>query len=208
MTKEQAIAMLKAKRECIELDTSGNAELCDRNCGECKLNYEQGNMGEQKEALGMAIKALEQQSSDCQIFNTKENCFCGATEYECKHCDYKIQKEKSLAFLDGCIAGFKGANKIAKEQLSEDCVSRQAILDEIIKELCIRDESYLLPSEKTIYNVVKNMPPVTPTHGTCKDCKHYYIDEDLRGYHCEKFDYTRFPVYADFYCADWKRREE
>lgn len=60
LSKEQTISMLKAKKECIELDTSGNAELCDRNCGECKLNYEQGNMGEQIIALDMAIKALEQ----------------------------------------------------------------------------------------------------------------------------------------------------
>ena len=42
--------------------------------------------------------------------------------------------------------------------------------------------------------------------GTCKDCKHYYMDEDGHGYHCEKFDYTRFPVYADFYCADFEKR--
>lgn len=30
--------------------------------------------------------------------------------------------------------------------------------------------------------------------------------EDGCGYHCEKFDYTRFPVYADFYCADFEKR--
>ena len=80
MTKEQAIAMLKAKRECIELDTNGNAELCDSNCGECKLCYEQGNMGEQKQALDMAIKALEQQpSNDCvsraELLKIYENRF-------------------------------------------------------------------------------------------------------------------------------------
>lgn len=36
----------------------------------------------------------------------------------------------------------------------------------------------------------------------CKDCKHYYLDEDGRGYHCEKSDTERIPTYADFYCAD------
>ena len=50
-----------------------------------------------------------------------------------------------------------------KQEPSEDCVSRQETLDTIIKELCIKDESYLLQSEKAIYNVVKNMPSVTPT---------------------------------------------
>ena len=158
MTKEESIAMLKAKRECIELDTNGNAELCDRNCGNCKLNYEQGNMGEQKEALEMAIKALEQEeyyknlaksyaktinkltkaiaeqqsSEDCKIFGTKENCFGGATEKECNHCDYKIQ---------------------ALEQHSEDCVSRQAVLDLM----------QLKMGGKELYKAVYDMPPVTPT---------------------------------------------
>ena len=42
---------------------------------------------------------------------------------------------------------------------------------------------------------------------TCKDCFYYNIDEDGRGYHCEKYGHTRFPVYADFYCADAERRE-
>lgn len=41
----------------------------------------------------------------------------------------------------------------------------------------------------------------------CKDCFYYNIDEDGRGYHCEKYGHTRFPVYADFYCADAERRK-
>ena len=42
--------------------------------------------------------------------------------------------------------------------------------------------------------------------GTCKDCFYYAIDEDGHGYHCEKYGHTRFPVYADFYCADFEKR--
>jgi hypothetical protein len=42
---------------------------------------------------------------------------------------------------------------------------------------------------------------------TCKDCFYYNIDEDGCGYHCEKYGHTRFPVYADFFCADGERRE-
>lgn len=62
MTNEQAKKMLKAKLECLKHETSGMYSDCNRcNCDECSLNYEQGNMGgEQKEALDMAIKALEQ----------------------------------------------------------------------------------------------------------------------------------------------------
>ena len=48
--------------ECLKRETSGTDFDCNnRNCDECSLCYEQGNMGEQKEALDMAIKALEQQ---------------------------------------------------------------------------------------------------------------------------------------------------
>lgn len=62
MINEEAIRMLKAKLACLSMDTSGcysecNEELCD----ECPLNYEQGNMGEQKEYIRMSIEALEQQ---------------------------------------------------------------------------------------------------------------------------------------------------
>jgi len=67
MNKEEAIKMLKAKLECMTRDVSGRDSDCiDRRCDECSLNYEQGNMGEQKEWLKMAIEALKAQpSEDC-----------------------------------------------------------------------------------------------------------------------------------------------
>ena len=67
MTNEQAKKMLKAKLECLKNETSGINHDCNmRLCDGCSLNYEQGNMGEQKEALEMAIQALEQEPcEDC-----------------------------------------------------------------------------------------------------------------------------------------------
>ena len=63
MTNEEAKKMLKAKLECLKRETSGTDIDCNyRNCDECDLCYAQGNMGEQKEVLEMAIKALEQES--------------------------------------------------------------------------------------------------------------------------------------------------
>lgn len=60
MTREAAIKMLKAKLECMTRDVSGCDNDCNRKlCGECYLNYEQGNMGEQKEYLRMSIDVLE-----------------------------------------------------------------------------------------------------------------------------------------------------
>ncbi|MGJ1078965.1 hypothetical protein ACR77U_13065 [Enterococcus faecium] len=65
MTREEATNILKAKLECLKRETSGTDFDCNNsNCDECSLCYEQGNMEEQKEALDMAIKALERQSED------------------------------------------------------------------------------------------------------------------------------------------------
>ncbi len=61
MTNKEAIKMAKADLECMERDISGQDEMCNSHkCDECSLNYEKGNMGEQKEWLRMAIQALEQ----------------------------------------------------------------------------------------------------------------------------------------------------
>ena len=68
MTNEQAKKMLRAKLECLKRETSGTDFDCNNsNCDECSLCYEQGNMGEQKEALDMAINALEQQPCEDTI---------------------------------------------------------------------------------------------------------------------------------------------
>ena len=62
MTNQEAAKMLTAKVECMEREVSGTDFDCNiRNCYRCDLNYEQGTMGEQKEALRMAIEALEKQ---------------------------------------------------------------------------------------------------------------------------------------------------
>lgn len=62
MTREEAIKMAKADLKCMERDTSGQDEMCNSHkCDECSLNYERGNIGEQKEWLRLAIKELEQE---------------------------------------------------------------------------------------------------------------------------------------------------
>lgn len=42
----------------------------------------------------------------------------------------------------------------------EDCISRKATLNAIIKRLCLKDESYLIFDEQIIYNTVKDMPSI------------------------------------------------
>ena len=75
---------------------------------------------------------------------------------------------------------------MTKEQPNDDCVNRQATLDAIIKELCIKDESYLLQSEKVIYNVVKNMSPVTPTRKVGK----WIYNRDIQNWECSECSET------------------
>jgi len=59
MTNEEAQKMLIAKVECMKRETSGIDQDCNyRNCDECELCYAQGTIGDQIEALNMAVKAL------------------------------------------------------------------------------------------------------------------------------------------------------
>ena len=62
MTNEEAVKMLTARVECMERENSGTDHDCnERNCDECELCYTQGTMGEQREALYIAIEAMEKQ---------------------------------------------------------------------------------------------------------------------------------------------------
>ena len=82
MTREEARNMLVAKMICLTRETSGTDEECiSHNCENCGLNYEQGNMGEQKEALKMAIKSLEAEPcEDCISREEAKNLFWNGTE--------------------------------------------------------------------------------------------------------------------------------
>ena len=89
MTNEQAKKMIKAKLYCLKRETSGTDFDCNNsNCDECSLNYEQGNMGEQKEALDMALKALEQTSKTCHNVNLD---YAECDEFVCSNCGIELQ---------------------------------------------------------------------------------------------------------------------
>lgn len=121
MTSEQALKMAKAKLECIERKTSGKAELCSNDCESCSLCYEQGNMGEQKEWLKMAIKALENQCPskgvDCEdcpanepkakvgkwITNGTQDSMIGE-EYKCSICNEVFILDHNFNYCPNCGA--------------------------------------------------------------------------------------------------------
>lgn len=93
--------------------------------------------------------------------------------------------------------------QVIKPNICDDCVSRQAVVEYI--KACGAELGDDIENE-FVREDIQALPPVTPIHGTCKDCFYYNIDEDGHGYHCEKYGYTRFPVYADFYCKDFEKR--
>ena len=76
----------------------------------------------------------------------------------------------------------------------DDCVSRKQAKIDVIP-------NSLYTSEQVIA-LLDNLLPVTPTHGTCKDCTNYVVgalDEEIciRGHEL---------IHKDFYCADFEKR--
>ena len=104
------------------------------------------NEKERNMAFNMAIKALEQEPTTRNCFGckySKDNHNAGTEE--CHLCMWENQYTPTT-----------------KNDLGVDCIDRKATLDTIIKRLGIKNESYLLPAERTIYQQIKEMPSVTP----------------------------------------------
>ena len=106
MTESEALNMIQAKLTCMELyDLSCIEKGCDRKCENCYYNYAQGNNGEQKEALKVAMQALEKQIPKKvkieQWIYTK--CDCGY-EFSRHHGDgyYSIPLENKTKYCPNC----------------------------------------------------------------------------------------------------------
>ena len=88
-----------------------------------------------------------------------------------------------------------------EQNTSNDCVSRQAVID-----LINADWKY-----GGLESSIKELPPVTPTHGTCKDCKQLGVMDC--GYYCKLNHWGKISTQSnyggmgDFYCGDFERRE-
>lgn len=141
MTKDKAIKMAKAKLECLERETSGLWEKCNNDCENCNLNYDQGNMGEQKEWLKFAIKTMEQ----------------GPVYFpSCVDCNTKMNEIR------------EAYDKLKNQDPCEDAVSRQAVLDEL--RTCFdthsiydenNGENYIIYEDAV--DMIGKLPSVTPT---------------------------------------------
>lgn len=136
MTNDEAKKMLEAKLECLKRETSGTNYDCNmRLCDGCSLNYEQGNMGEQKEAFDLAIKALEQQQDKVIYNHPCEDCYYndGDVHAECVVCDKPLEQQP-CEYEPFTIAEVSPEmRKLMEEwqQPCEDCVSREALINEL-----------------------------------------------------------------------------
>lgn len=91
---------------------------------------------------------------------------------------------------------------------SDDTISRQAALDAVDR---VTESHNSVDAMKICAKVrleLLTLPPEEPEIIRCKDCKNYYLDEDGRGYHCERDSNVRFSVHKDFYCGDAERRTD
>lgn len=113
MTNEEAKKMLKAKLECLKNETSGINHDCNmRLCDGCSLNYEQGNMGEQKEALEMAIQALEQQPKMGEWLSNPLADYAGEGYFICSKCENDVFD--ATDYCPNCGARMNGGGEDAE----------------------------------------------------------------------------------------------
>lgn len=86
--------------------------------------------------------------------------------------------------------------KALERQSGEDCVSREKVKNKAIQLWNgSGDEDYKF---NTLIDYITDLSPVTPTHGTCKDCKKYRNSLE----HCTQWG---MPTNDDFYCADYDK---
>lgn len=104
-----------------------------------------------------------------------------------------------------------GKRKALEQQPSDDCVSRAEVKQFVEYIQSIKD-SHNAEGTPINYGTIcdlvirgwklMELPPVTPTHGTCKDCRWLITDED-GNYYCRQTGYFDS---LDFYCADYEKR--
>jgi len=94
---------------------------------------------------------------------------------------------------------YKLLMQMLEQPTSDDCISRQAVIEYI--EACGAELGHDIENESVREDIL-NMPPVTPTHGTCDNC-HYSLEKNNFQI-CTKYHET--VKRHGFYCADYEKR--
>lgn len=146
------------------------------------------------EVLDLAIKALEQQSSeDCvsrmEVLRIVSNFWLN------KDIDNKV-----FSRITDCFNAMPYV--LPKLPTSEDCVSRAEL-----KKWLDMNFSFggALRKLEMFDRIDKELLPVTPIHGTCKDCKHNKKSRALPSMCdlCHRFELRESSI---FYCADFEKQ--
>jgi hypothetical protein len=189
MTKERKIEILKDL--LIQLSDSANI-LCT-----CEAD-------ERCEAVEECIKTLEQPTSDDVMAIHTQGL---AEGIRCAMCTNSMKSDRNCD--GGCVVDedmYKKVmetinNQMFSQPTSDDCVSRQAVLD--------KAELIELEDGQTFYCIspedIKALPPVTPTHGICKDCENW--DKDIK--QCDNMCWCKVHkgfYSANYFCADFAKR--
>ena len=143
------------------------------------------------EGATVSEKALEQQSSDDKVIITMNK---GTLKYSGQ--GYVVYNKdwfrKHFATEVEIMTGYDG---YIKQPNSDDCVSRKFMYELGATCIATRDKNGTLIALGTI----ENLPPVTPTHETCKDCENW----DKEHHFCFMLDcYTG----TDTYCTNFEKR--
>lgn len=121
-----------------------------------------------------------------------------------------------------------------EQQPCDDCVRRSKVIQEVFEIIDMYDSGEYLAYEdeeqtklivgndrendfrrilsewEAVQLKVNTLPPVTPTHGTCKDCNNWNEIESHKKYGiCDKLSFGRDIHYTHaerFYCADFEKR--
>ena len=117
----------------------------------------------------------------------------------------KANDEESNKYNQESIEALDMAIKALEQSTSDDCVSRQAVLETIddcnsdgLKGIfCSYDDG------ERFREYIRKLPPVTPTHGTCKDCKHRDPEDKM----CDSGHSIQWqlPRPNDWHCADFEK---
>lgn len=152
----------ETKIDCDNTDCNNcvNHKYCDyepttkNGISNSSIIYKAKESKEIQEDLDKLSKLKEPTTKDDVANNNVNNI------YKCS-CGYGWDKSK-VSRHHFCPNCGKAVETTSKNDLGVDCIDRQATLDAIIKRLGIKNESYLLPAEKTIYQQIKDMSSVTP----------------------------------------------
>lgn len=120
----------------------------------------------------------------------------------------KEQAIEVLHELDGSLyetqqVALDMAIKALEQQPSEDCVSRKELYNHCFDATIIGKSGKSITRGILLEDEIDGLPPVTPTHGTCKDCK--YLLKDISSFCC-RINYRRV-TNQNFYCGNYEKRE-